>query len=1017
MTCRGIWLGLVVAIYCSLTPCLFAQQPMNKQFQSMVVDPFDGNAMWGVTRVRNLAVTDANAPGAFTSTLYRTSDGGLLWRAVRTPWNHHDTVKLHFDARNPLTLYAILNRNPQFLWRSDNGGETWAAVVTGLPNAALVSPSSLHSDPNQNVLYLQYGQALYKSTNRGDTWAKHADIPCSFAIEINRNDAQQMFCAVNLGDQVARSTNEGKNWQTGGKLAHPSGAFTSMVSAVVHSDPKSPNTLLIGLFGTRASGAQALQADAVFRSTNGGMTATAIAGMPGLHRMHAAPDRSVVIVTGSGSFSRRTRDMGATWTSGPALTNTTQNDQIAYNPANPEIGWFGPTSRTVNAGASTETVAGQVNVIVVATETSPIRQTLRKGTAFLRPHRFLDTDRAVASGIRMIPAPAAPWLHPGYFNDVLLSAAAVEPGNYRATARFGNADHTAELAFELEVTPATDSILPLEVETIAGNGLAVPSNVQTIPGPLSFEGQQAAASPFVCCGKTAIDADGNMYVLSRTRIMKITPDGVIRGFAGTGAEAPANSRDADKGKPALQSRFRQIAAALATPQGLVFADNLDHQIWRVGADGILQNLYNRSSFQMQSLGFSPMGLAADPAGNIHFTALNGIYRVVSPSQASLVVHASDFPQAQGSPTAVAFQPNGNMVVAFDNAIYRRTPQGAFSVIGGTPRVYGFRGDGGQVAGSLVSLVADLALDSKGNVFIADGQRVRVLSSDGRIDTVAGDGEYGPALATGSRATSGGMSPVNGVAVGKNDELVVSTGAYLYRLKPAGAKPSPQPNTGGVVSLAAGSPTVAAGAIFSIYGVNLSGMTGAAQRVPLPLILAGVEVRVNGRTVPLYFVSPLQINAQMPGDIAPGTVNVEVVRDGVPSGAVTVTVAPTAPDLLVYSGTRAVALDEAYALVGESNPAKPGKFILLYLSGVGSVSPAVPVGSAASATELSHATLPFSATIGGQPAEVAFLGLAPGFVGLGQANILVPPGLAAGDHPLVLTVGGVASNTATLRVVP
>ncbi|MCW5965495.1 MAG: hypothetical protein KIT83_15775 [Bryobacterales bacterium] len=816
---------------------------------------------------------------------------------------------------------------------------------------------------------------------------------------------------------TCRRHNEGKNWQTGAKLAHPSGAFTSMVSAVVYSDPGSPNTLLIGLFGTRASGAQALQADAAFRSTNGGAAATAIAGMPGLHRIHPSPDRSVVIVSGSGSFSRRTRDMGATWTSGPALTNTTQNDHVAYNPANPEVGWFGPTTRTVNAGATAETVAGQVNVIVVATEASPIRQTLRKGTAFLRPHRFTDTDRDLASGIRMIPAPAAPWLHPGYFNEVLLSAASVEPGNYQATARLGNADHTANLTFELEVTPAADSILPLNVETVAGNGLAVPSSVQTIPGPLSIEGQQAVTSPFVCCGKTAIDADGNMYLLSRTRIMQISPDGVIRGFAGTGAEAPANSLDAEKGKPALQASFRQIAAALATPQGLVFADNLDHQIWRVGADGLLQNLYNRSSFQMQSLGFSPMGLAADGSGNIHFTASNGIYRVVSPSQASLVVHASDFPSAQGSPTAIAFRANGDMVVAFDNAIYRRSPQGSFSVIGGTPRSYGFKGDGGPVAGSLVSLVRDLALDSKGNVFIADGQRVRVLSADGRIDTVAGDGEYGPALATGALATGGGMSPVNGVAVGKSDELMVSTSAYLYRLTPAGAKPSPQPNNGGVVSLAAGSPTVAAGAIFSIYGLNLSGMTGAAQRVPLPLILAGVEVRVSGRNVPLYFVSPLQINAQMPEDIVPGSVNVQVVRDGIPSGDVSVNVAAAAPDLLVYNGAHAVALDESYVLVGESNPAKPGKYILLYLSGVGPVSPAIPAGSAASATELSHATLPFSASIGGQPAGVAFLGLAPGFVGLGQANILVPAGLPAGDHPLVLTVGGVASNTATLRVAP
>jgi adhesin/invasin len=63
----------------------------------------------------------------------------------------------------------------------------------------------------------------------------------------------------------------------------------------------------------------------------------------------------------------------------------------------------------------------------------------------------------------------------------------------------------------------------------------------------------------------------------------------------------------------------------------------------------------------------------------------------------------------------------------------------------------------------------------------------------------------------------------------------------------------------------------------------------------------------------------------------------------------------------------------------------------------------------------YATASVSATIGGAPAAVSFAGLAPGFVSLVQANIVVPPSLAAGTYPLVVSIDGQASNAGNVSV--
>ena len=80
------------------------------------------------------------------------------------------------------------------------------------------------------------------------------------------------------------------------------------------------------------------------------------------------------------------------------------------------------------------------------------------------------------------------------------------------------------------------------------------------------------------------------------------------------------------------------------------------------------------------------------------------------------------------------------------------------------------------------------------------------------------------------------------------------------------------------------------------------------------------------------------------------------------------------------------------------------------------SPAVPAGTAAPTSSLSYTTQTATATVGGQNAQILFAGLAPGYVGLYQVNLIVPTGVAAGPSvPVVITAAGAASATVTVAI--
>jgi uncharacterized protein (TIGR03437 family) len=214
-------------------------------------------------------------------------------------------------------------------------------------------------------------------------------------------------------------------------------------------------------------------------------------------------------------------------------------------------------------------------------------------------------------------------------------------------------------------------------------------------------------------------------------------------------------------------------------------------------------------------------------------------------------------------------------------------------------------------------------------------------------------------------------------------------------------------------------TLAPGVLISVFGraladSSVSGMT------PLPTDLAGTQVSLGGRPLPLLYASDGQVNAQVPYDLSVNTqLQLQVKRGTALSVPQSLTVAPAQPAIftLDQSGRGQGAIVNANnVVVDASAPAAIGDTVVIYCTGLGPVSPALTAGTSAPSTTLSRTTNPVTVTIGGQPAVVQFAGLTPGFAGLYQVNALVPDGASSGNTvPVVLEVAGQASPPVTMAV--
>lgn len=223
---------------------------------------------------------------------------------------------------------------------------------------------------------------------------------------------------------------------------------------------------------------------------------------------------------------------------------------------------------------------------------------------------------------------------------------------------------------------------------------------------------------------------------------------------------------------------------------------------------------------------------------------------------------------------------------------------------------------------------------------------------------------------------------------------------------------------GVVHGASFEPGVVAGSWFSILGWKLSESTrlwgdSDFSNGRLPLTLDGVQVTINDKPAAIYYVSPTQINAQVPdlGSFV-GTATLRVIRNGVAGDPEPLEIRSSAPEFFRYSlGNKsfvaAVHTDGTVvadaALAPGLRPATAGETVQIFGTAFASAPAGVIVTGA---TPVSGAVV----RIGSATAVIQFSGLVG--TGLFQANVVVPA-LPSGDYPVSISVNGVQSLTTGL----
>jgi len=260
----------------------------------------------------------------------------------------------------------------------------------------------------------------------------------------------------------------------------------------------------------------------------------------------------------------------------------------------------------------------------------------------------------------------------------------------------------------------------------------------------------------------AADSAGNLYIADNTHnlVHKVTPAGMITNTAGT----------------------------IYTWMGI---SRLSNEVGRLGDGGPAVNAHLNG----------PSDVAVDGDGNLYVAdSDNNLIRKVTPdgiitTVAGVVADANwgdyndDVPATRAelwAPEGVTLDHAGNLYIAVlgDDSVARVSPSGIIKRVAGVGGFFsnGFSGDGGPATAALMDLPRDVAVDGNGNLYIADtgNGRVRKVSPDGIIRTIAGTGSLGGAIGGGGPATAAQINPYAVALDGAGNLYIADSGNHAVR---------------------------------------------------------------------------------------------------------------------------------------------------------------------------------------------------------------------------------------------
>jgi uncharacterized protein (TIGR03437 family) len=560
------------------------------------------------------------------------------------------------------------------------------------------------------------------------------------------------------------------------------------------------------------------------------------------------------------------------------------------------------------------------------------------------------------------------------------------------------------------------------ISTIAGNGVV----------SYSGNGGPALSAQMNAPEGVAMDSAGNLYVAdTANNVVRKVANGTITAFAGNGTSGSGGD-----GGAATSAQLNSPEGVAVDSAGNVYiADSGNARVRKVDASGTISTVAGNGTPGYGGDGgaaagaqlYTPTAVAVDGAGNLFIADFNNsrIRKVSAGGTISTVAgngnsgYSGDGAPATSAqinlPQGVAVDSAGNLYIADtgNNVIRRVGANGLISTLAGNGLI-GYSGDGGPATQAQLGNPSAVAVDSAGSLYVADGStRIRKVFPSGLIVTIAGNGTAGYS-GDGGAATSAQLNAPSGVAVDSAGNVYVADTANnaVRALKPSGYGLSLAAVTNGA-SFQAGA--IAPGEVVALFGSGMGPSSLARFQLnsagQVPTSTGGTSVFFNDIPAPVLYSSANQVGVVVPFGVTGPKVLVVVQYNGQVAAPVTVDLTPVAGSLFTLNASgagQAAALNQDYSVNGAGNPAKAGSFVFLYATGLGQTNPGgqdgVPTGS----------TLPLplqtvTATIGGMPATVQFAGGAPGLVaGVMQINVQVPAGLTAGAAEVVFSQGGVSS---------
>ena len=387
------------------------------------------------------------------------------------------------------------------------------------------------------------------------------------------------------------------------------------------------------------------------------------------------------------------------------------------------------------------------------------------------------------------------------------------------------------------------------IETFAGDGMAAYSGDGGLAINASVNGAKGMA----------IDQAGNVYFADSTnaRVRKVTPSGIISTYAGNGVAGFSGD-----GGPAVNASLNQVmSVALDAAGDLYIADSENRVIRKVSAGGIITTVAGTAGVQgytgdgglaISAMLGRPVALTLDVAGNLYYVdSVNQCVRRIGTDGIISTVAGNGVEAFAGDgglaisaslafPLGIALDAKGNMYVADanNNRIRMINAGGIITTVAGNGSG-GLSGDGGQAGNASLNIPSDVAVDGAGNLYIADAgnNRIREVDPTGVIKTIAGTNDNGFS-GDGGPPTQAMLNHPWSVTVASSGTIYIGDMANLRvrEIVPAVSSLNPPAiSANGVVngaSFVVGLP-VAPGSLAAIFGSNLALSTAVAGTVPLP----------------------------------------------------------------------------------------------------------------------------------------------------------------------------------------